>query len=73
MPFFLDFKEEGLECLGNEEVVTGEDSWSVGLFGDLATPDVAIDGMAIFFDDEENGDFGRGEVGWLGNISDEVV
>ena len=73
MPFFLDREGEGLECFGGEDVATGEDGWSNGLFGDLATPNVAIDGEAIFFDDEESGDMGRGEFGWLGNVSDEVI
>ena len=40
---------------------------------DPATLDVAIDGNAIFFVGKESGDLGRGKVGWLGNISDEIA
>ena len=73
MPFFLDFEGEDLECLGGKVVATGKDGWSVGLFRDPAMPNVATNGRAIFFDGEDNSDLGRGEVGWLGNVSDEVV
>ena len=71
MPFFLDFEGEGLECHSGEGVAIGEDDWSVGLFGDQAMLDVATNGEAIFFD-EDNGDLSKGEVGWLDNVSDKV-
>ena len=73
MPFFLDFEGEGLECLGGEGLATGEDGWSDCLDGDAATLDFATDDEAIFFDDKEGRDLGRGEDGWLGNVLDKVV
>ena len=69
----MDREGEGLECLNCEGVATAEEGWSKGLVGDPTTPDVATDGDAIFFVSKENNDLGRGEVGRLGNVSDEVV
>ena len=46
LPFFLDFEGEGLECLGDEGVTIGEDSWSIGLFRDPAMLNVTTNGEA---------------------------
>ena len=73
LPFFLDREEKGLECFDGEAIATSEGGWSDCLVGDIVTPDVAIDDEAIFFNSKESDDFGRGEVGWLGIVSDEVV
>ena len=63
MPFFLDCDGEGLDCFGGEAITTSEEGCY--LVGGPATPNVAIDGNAIFFDSEEKGDFD--------NVSDEVA
>ena len=73
MTFFLDHEEEGFDYFNGETDATGEESWSNCLVRDPATPDVATDGDAIFFNGEERGDLGRGEFGWLDNVSEEVV
>ena len=40
--------------------------------GVAVAPEVVLDGDAIVFEGDENGDFGRGELGPLGNVSSEV-
>ena len=52
---------------------TKESSWAGYLVGNAAILDVATDGEAIVFDGQESGDLGRGELGWLRNVLDEVV
>ena len=72
--FFLDFEEEGFGLFGGEDgVATGEENWSGCLVGDATTPKVATDGEPITFDGEERGDLDRGDLGWLGSISVDVV
>ena len=73
-PFFFDLEGDGFNFFGGEDgVATREGGWSGCLAGDIATPDVATDREANVFDGEESSDLGRGKLGWLGNVSDEVV
>ena len=72
--FFLDLEGDGFDCFSGEDgVATGEEGWPGCLAGDAATLDVATNGEAIIFKGEESGDLGKGELGWLGNVSNKVV
>ena len=73
-PFFLDLERDSFDCLdGEDSFAIGEGGWVGYLARDATTPDVVTDGEAIIFDGKESSDLSRGELGWLGNVSGEVV
>ena len=70
----MDLEGDGFDFFGGEDnVTTGEGGWSDRLAEDPPTVEVATDGEAIVFEGKEREDLGRGEDGWLDNISVEVV
>ena len=72
--FFLDLEGDGFGFFGGDDsVAIGEGNWTSCLAGDAVTPEVATDRDPIIFDGEQNGNLGRTEFGWLGNVSVSVV
>ena len=70
----MDLEGDGFDCFSGEDgVAIGEGGWLGCLAGDATNLDVATDNETIVFNSEESSDLGRGELGWLNNVSDEVV